>query len=294
MDHKYIEQFDLIDRYLMGRLVAEESERFEEHFIDCPECINRLKTTRDFREGFKQFALEEVKQEKGRERKRSRWFSWEWPSVKNWAFAAYGVLLVAVLISLFLISRIRGLQFEADQAKNASAEWQRRFEEQQQAASSSEQQHQETEQSLNEQLRGLEAELEDARKQQAESAGTSQAWMRAGINLPIFVLTSVRGGGGQNPANVNEITLSRTSENFVISVPLEGETRYKTYRVTILSDNHRFWGSTGLKPDRYNSLTIGFNSNFFPAGDYSLKVEGVPGKPDSSLIGIYPLHIRKK
>src|SRR5215210_9521555 len=48
MDHEQTVQYDLVDRYLMGKLPAEESAGFEEHFVDCPQCIARLQTTKNF------------------------------------------------------------------------------------------------------------------------------------------------------------------------------------------------------------------------------------------------------
>ncbi len=49
MDHRYIEEHDLVDRYLLGHLPAEERTRFEDHFVDCPRCLDELELARDFR-----------------------------------------------------------------------------------------------------------------------------------------------------------------------------------------------------------------------------------------------------
>src|SRR5215216_128326 len=48
MDHEQIDQYNLIDRYLMGKLPSEESDGFEEHFVDCPQCIAQLQATKNF------------------------------------------------------------------------------------------------------------------------------------------------------------------------------------------------------------------------------------------------------
>ena len=44
MDHVYAEERQLADRYLMGKLPDAERRPFEEHFIDCPVCLDRLET----------------------------------------------------------------------------------------------------------------------------------------------------------------------------------------------------------------------------------------------------------
>jgi hypothetical protein len=294
MKHDYIEQYDLIDRYLRGRLTSEEGERFEEHFIDCPQCIDRLKTTRAFKQGLGLLMLQQVSKEEGHSAKGLRWLFPERISLKNLTFAACCLLVVAIIGSTLLAGQVKNLGREAGQAKNASSEWQRRYEEQQQAALSSEQQRQEKERSLSGQISQLEAELENERKQSAEKAGALEGRMQPGINLPIFPLSSVR-GNSQNPAaEINEIKLPRSPVNFFMSVSLEGEAQYKTYRIIILAERQPFWRRTGYKPDRYNSLTIGFNSSFFRPADYQLIVEGVLPNQDSSTIGNYPFRIIKQ
>ncbi|HEX5736211.1 MAG TPA: zf-HC2 domain-containing protein [Blastocatellia bacterium] len=289
MNHDYAEQFDLVNRYLMGRLAAEESERFEEHLIDCPQCIDLLKTTREFKQGLRALTVQQVLNPGSYVSKGSRW---SFLQQKAWTLAACCLLLVAALISILLFNQVRRLRFEADQANSASSEWQQRYEEQQQSALSSEQQHQEIERDLLGQVQRLKEDMGRAEKQHTGTASESHNWSQPGINLPIFVLNSIR-GDRRNPSDANEIKLSRSPMTFVISLPLEEEASYKTYHVTILTDRRRFWESTGLKPDRFNALTIGFNSSFFRPGEYSLTVEGLPRKQDSGIIGNYPFRIIK-
>src|SRR5262245_16004229 len=58
MDHQYIEGHNIPDLYLQGTLSAEERVRFEEHFIDCPQCLDRLELTEDFRGALRTVAAE--------------------------------------------------------------------------------------------------------------------------------------------------------------------------------------------------------------------------------------------
>jgi hypothetical protein len=37
VNHHQIEESNIVDRYLLGRLPPEEQTRFEEHFVDCQE-----------------------------------------------------------------------------------------------------------------------------------------------------------------------------------------------------------------------------------------------------------------
>jgi hypothetical protein len=60
MDHAYVEEHQVVDRYLMGRLTAEELERFEEHYLSCTECLDRLETTEDLARALKRVAGEDA------------------------------------------------------------------------------------------------------------------------------------------------------------------------------------------------------------------------------------------
>ncbi len=42
MDHRYIDEFDVAERYLKHALQAEERAAFEAHVVDCQECADRL------------------------------------------------------------------------------------------------------------------------------------------------------------------------------------------------------------------------------------------------------------
>ncbi len=60
MDHAYIAEQSLIERYHRGDLPPEEEIRFEAHFMACPECTAELEAARGFRLGIKKVAAEEA------------------------------------------------------------------------------------------------------------------------------------------------------------------------------------------------------------------------------------------
>ena len=51
MDHTLIEEQSLVDRYLQGRLSVGEKTLFEDHFIDCEQCLEQLELAEAFRTG---------------------------------------------------------------------------------------------------------------------------------------------------------------------------------------------------------------------------------------------------
>ncbi len=51
MDHSHLDQSDIAERYVTGRLPAEERAGFEAHFVDCAECLDRIEAAEALRRG---------------------------------------------------------------------------------------------------------------------------------------------------------------------------------------------------------------------------------------------------
>ena len=60
MEHSYIEEHRVVDRYLLAQLPAEEAERFEEHYLHCRECLDQLQVAEKLQRGFRRVAAEET------------------------------------------------------------------------------------------------------------------------------------------------------------------------------------------------------------------------------------------
>ena len=60
MKHEYIEDRQIVDRYLMGRLDLEEVARFEEHYLSCPACVEALKVAEAFQAGLKRAVAQDA------------------------------------------------------------------------------------------------------------------------------------------------------------------------------------------------------------------------------------------
>ncbi len=288
MDHKYIDELDIVDRYLMGKLPVDESARFEEHFVDCSDCTDRLETTKAFVEGLRLVASERAPEARINIPKGRFWYL---RSRKAFALAA-GVLSLVVLASAVLVfNQIRRSRAEADQARSVSAQWERRYEEEHQAASSVDAKHQETERELTRQLNQLQAEIE--KQERTGIAHQYDGSKQPQINPLIFDLVSARGGESSS-ASTNELIIPRSPTSFSITVALEEEGSYKDYRMTILGDHGQLiWKGSGFKPNRYNALSAGFNSTLFRDGDYLLTVEGVAGDGNASVLGKYSFRVVK-
>ena len=59
MDHAYIEEHNLIERYALGRLSPEQQMDFEEHFATCPECLEGVELVQDLDSALRTVAAED-------------------------------------------------------------------------------------------------------------------------------------------------------------------------------------------------------------------------------------------
>jgi hypothetical protein len=60
MDHPEIEERQVVERYLAGSLGAAEEERFEEHYLSCPQCLEQLELSQAWRDGLRHAAAEDA------------------------------------------------------------------------------------------------------------------------------------------------------------------------------------------------------------------------------------------
>jgi cell division protein FtsL len=291
MEHEEIDKYNLIDRYLMGKLLAEENAGFEEHFVDCPQCIAHLQTTKNFMQDLRFVAAEQALKIDHHQPKKAFWHFLQILLGRPLAIAM-GCLLIAVAISaFFVVNHTRRLRAEINQAESLSKQWEQRYEQ----AISADRKHQETESQQAEQLRALEARLKDEEAQRAKIAAEFGSRMNPEGNLPLFVLASIRGGGPNTSEAINQITVPRSAAMFAFSIQLEEELQYKNYRITIIDDsNSLVWKSRSLTPDpELNFLSIWLKRERFRPGDYSLTVEGYKKEGGKALIGKYPFSINK-
>ncbi|HVG18670.1 MAG TPA: hypothetical protein VNI02_06425 [Blastocatellia bacterium] len=294
MDHKQIEQFDLINRYLMGKLLAEESASFEEHFVDCQQCIAQLQTTSSFVRDLRMAASEQASQLGSRQPRITLWHALQKFLPRPLAWAAGLLLIAAVAGILLLVDHTRRLRAEVNEAKALSELWERRYEDEHLSAIAAERRRQEAELQRDEQLRALEKEMKQGETQRARTAAVLGRQAHSGGSLPLFILTSVRGGQVAASGPVNPIPLPRSSAMFGLLISLEGEKRYESYRVRVEDDRGRhIWSRGRVSPTQPDFLSIILNTTLFKPGHYLLIVHGIKEGGGSEVIDNYPFVITK-
>lgn len=128
MDHREIEERDLALLYLQGKLGANEQQAFEEHFVDCPACLERIEVLQGLRRGLTQLGSEEVRQVPPRE-DRVAWFT----RLAGWQQAGLGFALAAIAAVAIGLPLIRILN-QRNEAIRAAASWQQRYRAEQDAS----------------------------------------------------------------------------------------------------------------------------------------------------------------
>jgi len=289
MNHDYIKEFNLIDQYVLGKLATDEAEEFEDHFIDCPECVEQLNITRSFIQDLKGLAVQETLLSENRRAPMTRWWHLQLVPLRPWAVIVCCCVLVAGVFAFFAIRRLTRMEAELLQAREDASAIRQQYQRGLEAAAESEKQHQQDRQQLTQQLDELEQKLKT-------EGATNQSSVRGSnapeVNFPIYALVSLT--RGQVPTPV-EIALPASSSRFALSIPVEDRKDFSAYRVKIL--DHRgvtILNQGGFKPDAYHTLSLSLDSNFLIPGTYDLRVEGLtpPNKWDT--VGSYPFHITKR
>ena len=288
MDHQYIEDHDILDGYLRETLPATERTRFEEHFVDCAECLDRLEMTEDFRSGLRTVAAERAAPSRGFARPRPRAWSMATARGRQGALLAAAVLLLIALPAALLVITTGRTRREVDQARLSAADWQRRYDESQQAARDAEKALQARTQELSEQRREIEAERERGRQTRVTEEGSRQARLEA----PIFELNTVRSGAGQS-APATRISIPRSARWIVLKVEVDPDPQLQSYRATLLTGGPQAICRASDVIAVNEALAISCDASLFKPGDYRLALEGLARQGQYVPAGTYSFQVVK-
>jgi hypothetical protein len=261
VNHLQIEESDLVDRYLLGRLLPEEQARFEEHFVDCQECLDRLETSASFRRGVKTAIAEDAMQSSVYVQAGIL----AWLLRRNrWQQITLLLIAIALLIgpSAFFIMKNRRVQEELDHAKRDSLEWQRQYEAQQKKRNELEQELQQAKQNS------------EQHQQQTVPNEPTNELDRPQSRVPVFALNIVRSANSSQPAS--QISVPRSASSVVLALELESDPDVRSYRATISTAGDRVvWSANDLKPQSNDTLKVTLKSNLLKPADYQLTLEGL-------------------
>jgi hypothetical protein len=280
MNHEYINKSNLIDQYVLGKLTVDEAEAFELHFIECPECVDKLNATTTLVEDLKGLAVQETLVV-NRKSVTPAWFiPFRISSPGLWAALACSCIVIAGVFGVFSNRRLTRLESELRQAKDENSVIKQRYEQGIQTAAQIEKQHEDASHQLTKRIDDLEQKLKNDK-------ATVHSSDDSGINFPIYALVAALRAQDQPPTEV----APGSKKKFVFSIGLEDGNKFSNYRVTILnSRGTSVWKRSGFKRDQSDSLSLSLPSDFLNSGKYNLRVEGLTPPNEWSTLGNFPFH----
>jgi hypothetical protein len=272
MDHSYIDEHNVVARYGMGKLSSEESARFEEHFVDCPQCLEQLETTHDLKQAFRTLVAEDAAHTGfiGTPAKPLRRASAGW---RPGLVALAACLLVIALSAVLLVRQLHFGRTALVQANAAAENWHRQYV---------------TELETNADLKKQLGETERNGQQKPNLAG---ALSRSPVAALAFTLETVRGTESPGGEPVNQLEIPRSVQSITLSIDREDLQDSQSYDATLTDSHGRVVGQlNGLSP----SAGISVPSDLLHQGNYLLTVKGRSRDGVVLVSRIYPFRVKSR
>lgn len=253
MDHAAADADLVAERYVLGKLPDEERRRFEEHFVDCASCLDRLEAVKGLRGALKELPVDEVSAASRRKESLVSGSHRPWlPRLP--VLAAAAGLLVAVGGATLLYFDARRTRRELAGARQASADAQNRMIELQQT------------------IERERAEREPPSSRNAPAPGA------APVVAAVFLLNLTRGGPAAGEPE-NRVVLGRSSEWLALLFDQPEQGGFSSFRVRLSTTDRRPIGEAmDALPATGRMLAVSLPSSLLAPGDYVLAVEGLtPG-----------------
>jgi Putative zinc-finger len=291
MEHSYIEERDIADRYLSGRLSSEERKRFEEHLENCVQCLDQLETDDGLRTGLRIVAAEDV--ERARVNARAGLLA----RVDRFSRASKAAMLAGILLLIacslgLMILELSSARRDLAQATRSAVEWQRKYEEREQAARNQLKEEPALDRHSSAPQDRLAAQSERELEVRPRAADrVEQATAPNGV-VPVFALSVTRSGEPDLSQPDNRIGLSPTSKLIILLLELGPDPGLQSYRANIsTADGRSIWRESRLMPSFRDRLALSFNPRLFKPGDYLLALEGLTAENRYVLTARYTFRV---
>jgi hypothetical protein len=274
MDHAYIEEQQIAERYVMGKLPEAEAALFEEHYLSCPDCLDRLEEAEAMERGFKRAAGQDATRlATARQLALVAWLSRLGRSRQMAALlmAAFVILVLPAGLTLRQRGELRQLDRELAQTRSALEQ------ERERAAAGSRDSARESER-LRSELTARQRELAREREARARAVQQLAQARQPQGNVPILFLDSERGAGPSAGEPTHRLRLPREPGWIVLALEIDPP-HSPSYR-TVLRDvrGRELWRGGDLRLNELETLNLSLPTSLLAPGDYVLAVEGVaPG-----------------
>jgi hypothetical protein len=268
MDHTDVEERNIVDRYVMGKLPAAEAEGFEEHYLSCPECLYRLDLAESMQRGFKRAAGQDAERlVAARQLAVVAWLSRLGRS-RQVAALAMALFVLAVLPAGLAVRQLGERDRELERTRSVLQQ-----ERQRAAVGSGGAAAVET---LRSELQASQRDLAREREARARTAAELAQSRQPRGNVPILFLEAERGGGSEPTFRLR---LPPAPGWVVLALAIDPP-HQPGYRVVLQDVRGReIWRGDDLRLDERDSLSLSLPTPLLAPGDYTLTVEGLaPGR----------------
>jgi hypothetical protein len=261
MDHDYINEHGVVSLYVAGKLSPDERLGFEEHFVDCQQCLDQIELTEDLRGALKQVAKEDA----ARPRVAPQLASVPWAGSGFWQqprLVAYASLILAFGLAAVLFAGTRYHRSELAEARRASDDWQRRYADERQARET------------------LQKQVAQSSDKTGNASGDQNPLVASVQPAPLFFLNVTRGSeqssdqADTTPAN--RIAVPETSPWIVLSLEFEKDPAFRSYRARLSDARGRvLWSAENIPSPPSDAIALTLPSHLLSKGNYSVSLEGV-------------------
>ncbi len=223
MDHDYIEESNIIDRFLMGKLSEDDSEDFQDHTMSCQRCLDDLAYAERLHRGIKRVYENDAARASAPLMLLAAWLGGLNPAKRG--LLALAVVLAAAGPALLVGWRIQHLQ----------------------------------------------GELVNMERRYERESGPLP-------NVPIFRLSSQRGGAAGRPATF-PVRLGSSSQWLVLVLEVNAQEVGPLGARLLDEQDREVWVTSGLVVDDVGEITIGLHAGRLDEGDFFLILTGhTPGQ----------------
>lgn len=222
----------VVERYLAGQLSADEAASFEEHYLDCPDCLDQLEAARSLRRGLATVAAEDAARSPRND--------------PRWLLLAAAALLLALLPAVWLGLETRRLGTELAATRDALATAQA--------------------------TAGRLAELEDQLADQASHlTGLTAELARERAPQPYALLVPLavqRSGTGGEPVRL----VRPAGAGRIVFALAVGPDDDGPFDLLLRRDGEVLWRGEDLRPDGFGEVRVSFHRDSLPPGAYRLEL----------------------
>lgn len=284
-DHSWIDDEQIAERYVLGRLTEDEAERFEEHYLHCEACLERIEAAEGLHRGLARVATEEVAAvQTGVAAVLARWSR---SRLAPWAASL--ALLVVVLLPSGMLWQERGrLAEQLDRARSEASDVEGRA------------------RNRSARIGELKAEVErlvdraEAERERREALGRQvEALERAPRERPaprpagntsIVTLGPERSSGAEPSVR---LTLPDAAGWVVLALEVEPP-EASTYRVVLESPGgDAVWRGSGLTPDALGTVNLSVPAEILTPGVWTLRLQADSDAGSPTPAGVFTLRIRR-